>query len=216
MGPLPKLHNKNLIIGGAAVVKMEQDGRSAYEWPKYVLAFMLLWQWLFASVSFHSPADAAVFLFFSALSFMLSFFHWPVWLSSLLKVFVIVYAVHILYFFNSRFFDGEWLLFFYNEIIKNIIFISTGNVQGLTAVFYAVVFFIVLWVLSAVLTRRLLTANRLLFLLAAAAVYELILALFFHRNDAAVFFFIDTCCAAGWLAAAGRRKKRETGKKKEL
>lgn len=156
-----------------------------------------------------------VFLFFSALSFMLSFFHWPMWLNSLLKVFVIVYAIHLLYFFNSSLFNGQWLLFFYNEMVKNIIFVSTGNVQGLTAVFYSLVLFIILWVLSAVLTRWLLTVNRLLVLLAATAVYELLAALLFYRIGAAVFFIIDACSAAGWLTAV-HRKKREASEKKEL
>ncbi|MFS0577128.1 transglutaminase domain-containing protein [Sporosarcina sp. 179-K 3D1 HS] len=117
----------------------------------YILAFVLLWEWLLPVMELTQSGSLPLFLLFVALFFLLAFFEIKWWLSIPLKMFYILWAVHYI-FFHELFFSKRALALLLEDGMANLAILLNGQWEGISSPFRTVLFFALLW-MTAYLIR---------------------------------------------------------------
>lgn len=115
-----------------------------------IFGFLLLWEWLRPLETVTDTKETAGFIIFIGVSFLLLYLRVPFVFSALIKIFLIFYMIHSLY-FRYDFLDSTWLGIFISDFMKNIGLMFQANWLGMTPIFRTILFFILLWLMSYLL-----------------------------------------------------------------
>ncbi|WP_077620406.1 DUF4129 domain-containing transglutaminase family protein [Bacillus sinesaloumensis] len=115
-----------------------------------VFGFLLLWEWLRPLKTVTDTQETTGFVIFICVSFLLLFLRVPFLVGAMIKLFLILYMIHSLY-FKVPFLELSWLSTFLADIVKNIGLMFQANWMGMTPIFRTLLFFILLWLLSYLL-----------------------------------------------------------------
>ncbi|WEG12407.1 transglutaminase-like domain-containing protein [Pullulanibacillus sp. KACC 23026] len=178
----------------------------------YILGFLLFWEWLRPLAVISDGTDISYFVCFAAFSFFLSYMRLSFWLSFPAKLIGVAYALHILYFYHTSFFDVSWLQYFYSDFTENIAFMFGGNWVGMTSLFRSFLFFILLWVVSYLMHYWLIQARKLFLFFFVTIIYLTILDSFtmYHANAAIVRTMLIGLILIGLLRLANIQEREQT------
>lgn len=167
---------------------MPQSNARSYSFLLYLLAFLLFWEWLRPLTVITDTSNIDYFIGFAAFSFFLSYLRFPIWITSPAKFIALIYALHMLFFYNTSFFSGLWIDFFLDDFKKNMIFLFDGNWVGLTNLFRSFLFFILLWIVSYLMHYWLIQTRKLFLFFFVTVIYLTVLDTFtmYHADSAIV------------------------------
>ncbi|PMC33922.1 hypothetical protein CJ195_25760 [Bacillus sp. UMB0899] len=143
----------------------------------YVFAFILLWEWLRPLGEFTDTANTFIFVFFIGVSFLMTFFHVKWYITFPVKLFIILFILHGLY-FEGVFFSFLWISDLMRDIGFNLSLIPSANWMGMTPNFRTILFFILLWLLVYLIHYWILYQKRILFFFVLTLVYITVLDTF--------------------------------------
>ncbi len=115
-----------------------------------IFGFLLLWEWLRPLKSVTDTQETFWFVIFIGICFLLLFLRVPFLYGALIKIFLMFYMIHSLY-FKQSFLNIEWLGEFFADFIKNIGLMFQANWMGMTPIFRTLLFCILLWLMSYLL-----------------------------------------------------------------
>lgn len=110
----------------------------------YLLAFILLWEWLIPIMELTNTGQLPLFLCFIILSFIFSLFRVKWWLSVPLKIIYIFLVVHFIYLeviLPSWGTTGVLV----SDFMLNFTVLATGDWESMTNPFRTTLFFVLLW-----------------------------------------------------------------------
>ncbi|HJF34095.1 MAG TPA: transglutaminase domain-containing protein [Sporosarcina psychrophila] len=110
----------------------------------YILAFILLREWLIPVIKLTNSDHLTLFLLFVALSFIFALIRAKWWIVVPVKVFYIVAVTHYV-FLGKVLFTRETFTYLLNDFISNASIIINGDWEGITNPFRTVLFFSLLW-----------------------------------------------------------------------
>lgn len=143
----------------------------------YILGFVLFWEWLRPLEQVTDTANSYYFVAFSALLFFLYFFNIPLWLSFPVRLLILLYVLHDL-FFEDSFFKVHWISSFYEDIIDNSLNILDANWLGMTDLFRSFLFLLLLWLMSYLIHYWLIEAKRIFVFFILTIIYLSVLDTF--------------------------------------
>lgn len=143
----------------------------------YVFAFVLLWEWLRPLGEFTDTGNTFIFVFFIGVSFLMTFFHTKWYITFPVKIFIIMFMLHGLY-FEGAFFNFLWVKDLIRDIGFNFSLIPSAYWMGMTSNFRSLLFFILLWLLVYLIHYWILYQKRILFFFVLTLVYITVLDTF--------------------------------------
>ena len=143
----------------------------------YVFAFILLWEWLRPLNAFTDTGNTFIFVFFIGVSFLMTFFHTKWYITFPVKIFIIMFMLHGLY-FEGVFFSFLWISDLMRDIGFNFSLIPSADWMGMTSNFRTLLFFILLWLLVYLIHYWILYQKRILFFFVLTLVYITVLDTF--------------------------------------
>ncbi|MFS0820680.1 transglutaminaseTgpA domain-containing protein [Bacillus sp. 1P02SD] len=146
-----------------------------------VFGFLLLWEWLRPLKTVTDTQETAGFVIFIGACFLLLFLRVPFLLGAFIKVFLIVYMIHSLY-FKENFLDITWLGELVADIIKNIGLMFQANWWGMTPIFRTLLFSILLWLMSYLLHYWFTHQKRILLFFVLTIIYITVIDTFSPYN----------------------------------
>lgn len=110
----------------------------------YILALILLREWLIPVIELTNSDHLTLFLLFVALSFFLALINAKWWIVVPTKIIFIVVATHYV-FFEKVLFTKETLVYVSGDFLSNAPIIMNGDWESITNPFRTVLFFALLW-----------------------------------------------------------------------
>ncbi|MCG7345911.1 DUF4129 domain-containing transglutaminase family protein [Sporosarcina sp. ACRSL] len=110
----------------------------------YILAFLLLWEWLLPVVKLTDTDYIAVFLYFIAISFLFGLLKMRWWYSVPLKIIYLFWSLHYM-FFKTAIFSKETVVLLSKDLYSNVGIIAAWYWGDITNPFRTVLFFVLLW-----------------------------------------------------------------------
>ncbi|PRO66262.1 transglutaminase TgpA family protein [Alkalicoccus urumqiensis] len=147
----------------------------------YLLAFLLLWEWLRPIPVITSTGQIGIFVLFTFAASICVYLHLPVWAGIPLLFAGSMYSLHQLFYAESFFSAAgfmETLRRFTNEIGVNTAMIAGGNFAGLTDYFRSFLLLLLLALISYLLYYWILHTRRVFFFLFCTIVYITVLDTF--------------------------------------
>ena len=193
------------------MVPLRQAKSQALSIVLYVLGFLLFWEWLRPLSSFTFTGNIDYFVGFAAFSFLLTYLRFPFWITFPIKIIAIIYALHMLFFYNSSIFNTLWLDYFIEDFKDNVIFLFDGNWSGMTDLFRSLLFFILLWIISYLMRYWVLQARRLFLFFFVTILYLTIIDTFtlYHADMAIVRTMIIGLVLLGLLRVIRIQEKEK-------
>jgi hypothetical protein len=154
----------------------------------YVLGFLLFWEWLRPLAVIAKETDLSYFISFAAFSFLLAYLRLPIWVTFPAKLLAMIYAIHLLFFYNSSIVDPLWVSYFMSDFHDNVIFMFNGNWAGMSDLFRSFLFFLLLWIVSYLMHYWLIQTRKLFLFFFVTVIYLTVLDSFtmYHANAAIV------------------------------
>ncbi|MEH7381941.1 transglutaminaseTgpA domain-containing protein [Bacillus sp. JJ1533] len=146
-----------------------------------IFGFLLLWEWLRPLKAVTDTQETSEFVIFVGVCFLLLFLRVPFWLGALMKVFLMFYMIHSLY-FKEDFLDGAWLSKFAADFMKNIGIMFQANWMGMTPIFRTLLFYILLWLMSYLLHYWFTHQKRILLFFVLTIIYITVIDTFSPYN----------------------------------
>lgn len=143
----------------------------------YIFAFILLWEWLRPLGVFTDTGNTFIFVFFIGVSFLMTFFHTKWYITFPVKIFIIMFMLHGLY-FEGVFFNFLWVRDLIRDIGFNFSLIPSADWMGMTSNFRSLLFFILLWLLVYLIHYWILYQKKILFFFVLTLVYITVLDTF--------------------------------------
>ena len=143
----------------------------------YVFAFILLWEWLRPLGEFTDTGNTFIFVFFIFVSFLMTFFHTKWYITFPVKIFIIMFMLHGLY-FEGVFFSFLWIRDLFRDLGFNFSLIPSADWLGMTSNFRTLLFFILLWLLVYLIHYWILYQKRILFFFVLTLIYITVLDTF--------------------------------------
>ncbi|HZH62182.1 MAG TPA: transglutaminaseTgpA domain-containing protein [Metabacillus sp.] len=143
----------------------------------YVFAFVLLWEWLRPLGEFTDTGNTFIFVIFIGVSFLMTFFHTKWYFTFPVKLFIIMFMLHGLY-FEGVFFNFLWIRDLIRDIGFNFSLIPSADWMGMTSNFRSLLFFILLWLLVYLIHYWILYQKKILFFFVLTLVYITVLDTF--------------------------------------
>jgi transglutaminase-like putative cysteine protease len=147
----------------------------------YVLAFLLLQEWLRPLQDFTDTGSTTLFVIFVGLSFLLTYFKMK-WYVTLLVVFVYIGASIQFLFYEEMFMSIPWFTMFIDDITSNLSYIGSGLWQDMTPSFRTMLFFVLLWLLVYLLHYWVIYQRKIFFFFLMTLVYVTVLDTFSPYN----------------------------------
>jgi transglutaminase-like putative cysteine protease len=166
----------------------------------YVFGFVLLWEWIRPLKELTDTNHLNIFVLYIVLSFVLAFFHTPVWISFPIKILYILNCVNLIY-FKVDFFSLEWLKIIFNDLISNFAYVFDGQWTELTNVFRTLMFFLLLWLMTYLVHYWLLNRKRIFLFFFVTLIYITVLDTFttYSAKEAIIRAMITGFAAMGIL-----------------
>ena len=126
----------------------------------YMFSFFLIWEWLRPMEQLTDTDNIETFIIFLLISLMSSFLHIKRIWAFILKLIVILYSIHHLY-YRSGLFQFNWLRFFMADTINNARMLVGRDWNDLSNEFRTLLFFILLWLMVYLIDYWLLNRQRI-------------------------------------------------------
>jgi len=154
----------------------------------YLLAFLLFWEWLRPLTVISNTSRIDYFIGFAGFAFLLSYLRLPIWITFPSKGFALLYALHMLFFYNTPLISGLWIDYFLQDLKINTVFLFEGNWVGLTNLFRSFLFFILLWIVSYLMHFWLIQTRKLFLFFFMTLIYLTVVDTFtmYHADMAIV------------------------------
>ncbi|MCC3359447.1 transglutaminaseTgpA domain-containing protein [Bacillus sp. REN16] len=146
-----------------------------------IFGFLLLWEWLRPLHTVTDTQETSGFVIFVGVCFLLLFLRVPFLLGALIKIFLMLYMVHSLY-FKQDFLNVTWLKGFAADFIKNIGLMLQANWMGMTPIFRTLLFCILLWLMSYLLHYWFTHQKRILLFFVLTIIYITVIDTFSPYN----------------------------------
>ena len=147
----------------------------------YLLGFLLLWEWLRPVPHLTDTGENQYFVIFIAVSLLLNFIQLPRWLGILLKLLLIYYFLHSV-FYEDGMGILSWLFAMRADIQDNITLLASGDLYDLSGFFRSLLFFILLWLMTYLLHYWLTIRKRIFTFYLMTVVYVALLDTFTEYN----------------------------------
>ncbi|MBD1383130.1 DUF4129 domain-containing transglutaminase family protein [Metabacillus arenae] len=157
--------------------KQKASDRRVSFYAYYLFAFLLLWEWLRPLESFTDTRQTSIFVFFIAISFLMTSLKTKWYIAVPVKIGFILFILHGL-FFEGNLFSMTWVSMLFEEITYNFSFIQQARWMEMTDSFRTLLFFILLWLLVYLLHYWLIFQKRILFFFIMTLAYITILDTF--------------------------------------
>ncbi|GAM16202.1 transglutaminase TgpA family protein [Mesobacillus selenatarsenatis] len=179
----------------------------------YIFSFLLLWEWLRPLEELTDTGHLGVFLGFVFVSLMMSYFNMPILPSALIKVIIILYSIHFMY-YEGTFFSLEWFGQLFNEVIVNSVVIINAEWTEISNVFRTLLFFTLLWLMAYLIQYWLINRKQIFVFFFMTLVYITVLDTFSpYEADAAIVRTVIAGFAVMGMLAYYRTADREVVKK---
>ncbi|WLR54922.1 transglutaminaseTgpA domain-containing protein [Mesobacillus subterraneus] len=179
----------------------------------YIFSFLLLWEWLRPLEELTDTGHLSVFLGFVFVSLMMSYFNMPILPSALIKVIIVLYAVHFMY-YEGTFFSLEWFGQLINEVIVNSGVILNAEWTEISNVFRTLLFFTLLWLMAYLIQYWLINRKQIFVFFFMTLVYITVLDTFSpYEADAAIVRTVIAGFAVMGMLAYYRIADKEVVKK---
>jgi transglutaminase-like putative cysteine protease len=179
----------------------------------YIFSFLLLWEWLRPLEELTDTGHLGVFLGFVFVSLMMSYFNMPILPSALIKVIIILYAVHFMY-YEGTFFSLGWFGQLFNEVLVNSVVIINAEWNEISNVFRTLLFFTLLWLMAYLIQYWLINRKQIFVFFFMTLVYITVLDTFSpYEADAAIVRTVIAGFAVMGMLAYYRIADREVVKK---
>ncbi|WP_078551350.1 transglutaminase TgpA family protein [Bacillus alkalicellulosilyticus] len=113
----------------------------------YGLGLLLLLEWLYPLSYVTNTGYISLFVIITIGFFVITYLQIKLWLSFILKSFLIAYGLHVM-FFEEKFLTSLWISHFLGDLFHNIALMFTGQFSALTDLFRSLIFFMLLAVLA--------------------------------------------------------------------
>jgi transglutaminase-like putative cysteine protease len=143
----------------------------------YLFAFLLLWEWLRPLQAITDTANTFIFVIFIGVSFFLTFFKVRWYVTFPVKMIMVFFMLHSLY-FDGVFFSFSWVKDLVQDITFNIGLIPQSDWINMTLSFRSLLFFILLWLLVYLIHYWILYQKRILFFFVLTLLYITVLDTF--------------------------------------
>jgi transglutaminase-like putative cysteine protease len=143
----------------------------------HLFGFLLLWEWLRPLSQVTDTENVYIFIVFIGVCFLLNYLRTRVMLSSFLKLFIILFMIHML-FFEGLFINIEWVKEFIVEITYNVSLLLNANWMEITPSFRTLLFFILLWLMSYLMFYWIILQKRIFLFLVLTIIYITVLDTF--------------------------------------
>ncbi len=110
----------------------------------YILAFVLLREWLMPVMELTDTNYLGLFLLFSAVAFLLSLAKVKKWIAVPIKIIYILWAIHYV-FLDKVLFSKETMVYLFKDLISNVSIIISGDWDNITNPLKTILFFSLLW-----------------------------------------------------------------------
>ncbi|WP_226679425.1 transglutaminase TgpA family protein [Mesobacillus jeotgali] len=179
----------------------------------YIFSFLLLWEWLRPLEELTDTGHLGVFLGFVFVSLMMSYFNMPILPSALLKIIIVLYSIHFMY-FEGTFFSLEWFGQLINEVIANSVVIVNAEWTEISNVFRTLLFFTLLWLMAYLIQYWLINRKQIFVFFFMTLVYITVLDTFSpYEADAAIVRTVIAGFAVMGILAYYRIADKEVVKK---
>jgi transglutaminase-like putative cysteine protease len=179
----------------------------------YIFSFLLLWEWLRPLKELTDTGHLSVFLGFVFISLMMSFFSMPVFPSALIKIIIILYSVHFMY-YEGTFFSLEWLGNLLTELTANSVVIMNAEWTEISNVFRTLLFFTLLWLMAYLIQYWLINRKQIFVFFFMTLIYITVLDTFTpYEADAAIVRTVIAGFAVMGMLAYYRIADKEVVKK---
>ncbi|MBT2694041.1 transglutaminaseTgpA domain-containing protein [Bacillus sp. ISL-55] len=179
----------------------------------YIFSFLLLWEWLRPLEELTDTGHLGVFLGFVFVSLMMSYFNMPILPSALIKVIIILYSIHFMY-YEGTFFSLEWFGQLINEIIVNSVVVINAEWTEISNVFRTLLFFTLLWLMAYLIQYWLINRKQIFVFFFMTLVYITVLDTFSpYEADAAIVRTVIAGFAVMGILAYYRIADKEVVKK---
>jgi transglutaminase-like putative cysteine protease len=167
----------------------------------YIFSFLLLWEWLRPLEELTDTGHLSVFLGFVFVSLMMSYFNMPMLPSALIKIIIILYSIHFMY-YEGTFFSLEWFGQLINEVIGNSVYIINAEWTEISNVFRTLLFFTLLWLMAYLIQYWLINRKQIFVFFFMTLVYITVLDTFtpYEADVAIVRTVIAGFAVMGMLA----------------
>jgi hypothetical protein len=153
----------------------------------YVLGFLLLWEWLRPVEQLTQTDHIEMFVIFILLSFAVSFLKLKWIWQMILKVWFILFSVHMFH-YDTGFFQLGWLSSLLSNLTTNFSTIIALNWVGITNEFRTLLFFILLWLMVYLVNYWLLNRKRIFIFFFMTLIYITVLDTFTLYNASTALF----------------------------
>ncbi|MEW8969549.1 transglutaminaseTgpA domain-containing protein [Mesobacillus jeotgali] len=143
----------------------------------FIFSFLLLWEWLRPLKELTDTGHLSVFLGFVFISLMMYFFNMPILPSAFIKIIIILYSVHFMY-YEGTFFSLEWFGELVNEVIANSGVIMNAEWTEISNAFRTLLFFILLWLMAYLIQYWLINRKQIFVFFFMTLVYITVLDTF--------------------------------------
>src|SRR5690606_35277393 len=125
-----------------------------------VFGFFLLWEWLRPLDQITHTGQIHYFVMFIAISLLLNMLSVNGWLRGLIKACTILLFTYSI-FGRQDFSIFVWFKGFLEDVYVNIKFLFSGNINDLSDMFRTLLFFILLWIMTYLLTYWLMVRKKI-------------------------------------------------------
>ncbi|MEH7226598.1 transglutaminaseTgpA domain-containing protein [Bacillus sp. JJ1566] len=146
-----------------------------------IFGFLLLWEWLRPLKTVTDTQETSGFVIFIGVCFLLLFLRVPFLLGAPIKIFLMLYMIHSIY-FKQDFLDLAWLGEFAAELLKNIGLMFQADWYGMTPIFRTLLFCILLWLMSYLLHYWFTHQKRILLFFVLTIIYITVIDTFSPYN----------------------------------
>ncbi|MER2089802.1 MAG: transglutaminase domain-containing protein [Sporosarcina sp.] len=160
--------------------------------PLYILAFILLREWLIPVIELTDSGHLILFLLFVALAFLLALLRVKWWIVVPIKVLYVAWTTHYM-FFDRILLSRETVTYLIKNLFSNIPIIMVGDWEQITNPFRTVLFFSLLW-MTCYLIRHWIEVRKsiLLFYIMTVVFISFIDTFGPYSADAAIFRIMVT------------------------
>ena len=176
----------------------------------FLFGFFLLWEWLRPLQQVTDTGSLSFFIFFIGLCFLLSFFRVRLLWSYVIKISVILYALHTLY-YEGAIFTTSWVKDYLKDISANFGYIFNANWLEMSGLFRSTLFFTLLWLMSYLVYYWIIHYKQIFIFFVLTIIYITVLDTFtlYKANEAIIRVMIIGFVMHG-LLNFNRLKERET------
>ncbi|WP_299095026.1 transglutaminase domain-containing protein [uncultured Metabacillus sp.] len=158
-------------------IQISPDSKTTFAFVYFLFTFMLLWEWLRPLQAFTDTANTFIFVFFIGISFLLAFLRVRWYVTFPVKIMIILFMLHGL-FFDGVFFSFFWLKDLFQDLMFNFRLMPNADWVNMTSSFRTLLFFILLWLLVYLIHYWILYQKRILLFFVLTLIYITVLDTF--------------------------------------